>query len=219
MHFANSLSASSLLAMGPVVPVIVLHDLADAEPLADAVLNGGIQVLEITLRTPVALEAIHLIRRQFAKACVGAGTVINSQQLQQCREAGAQFAISPGATPALLKAGLASDIPLIPGVSSVSEIMEGLDHEYHQFKFFPAEAMGGINLLKALSAPFPTLRFCPTGGIHDKNYLDYLALPNVECVGGSWIVPDEAIKQKNWSLITHLCATALEKALHPAAVN
>ncbi|MDX1837175.1 keto-deoxy-phosphogluconate aldolase [Legionella taurinensis] len=219
MPSVNTLSAASVLAMGPIVPVVVLHHLADALPLAEAVLNGGIKVLEITLRTPVALKAIDLLRERLAEACVGAGTVVNGRQLQQCIEAGAQFAISPGSTTELLQAGLQSQVPLIPGVSSVSEMMEGMNCGYSHFKFFPAEAAGGIPMLKAISAPFPDLRFCPTGGIHAKNYLDYLTLANVECVGGSWVVPDEAIKQKNWSLITDLCSTALEKASHPAAVN
>ncbi|QRN04091.1 bifunctional 4-hydroxy-2-oxoglutarate aldolase/2-dehydro-3-deoxy-phosphogluconate aldolase [Legionella sp. MW5194] len=219
MPSVNALSAASVLAMGPIIPVVVLHHLDDALPLAEAILNGGIKVLEITLRTPVALQSICLLRERLAEACVGAGTVMTCRQLQQCTEAGAQFAISPGSTTELLQAGLQSHIPLIPGVSSVSEMMEGMNCGYSHFKFFPAEAVGGIPMLKAISAPFPSLRFCPTGGIHAKNYLDYLALANVECVGGSWIVPDDAIKQKNWSLITDLCSTALEKASQPAAVN
>lgn len=219
MSVVNALSAASLLAKGPIIPVVVLHQLADALPLAQAVLAGGITVLEITLRTPIALDVIHLLRTEFPEACVGAGTVLNGWQLQQCQDVGSQFAISPGSTAELLKAGMHSEIPLLPGVSSVSDIMEGIGYGYSHFKFFPAEAVGGIPLLKAIAGPFPSLRFCPTGGIQDKNYLDYLTLANVDCVGGSWIVPDEAIQQKNWSLITELCLSALEKASHPAAIN
>lgn len=198
------LQPATIFAATPVIPVMVINDLQDAIPLAAALLDGGITVLEITLRTKVALEALHLLINTFPDALIGAGTVTTPKQLTQAIGAGAQFAISPGQTHALLMAGARAEIPLIPGISSVSELMEGLDLGYSHFKFFPAAAAGGVAMLKALYGPFPHVKFCPTGGINDKNYTDYLALPNVSCVGGSWMIPEEAVKEGNWSLITNL---------------
>ncbi|KTD65858.1 bifunctional 4-hydroxy-2-oxoglutarate aldolase/2-dehydro-3-deoxy-phosphogluconate aldolase [Legionella shakespearei] len=189
----------------PVIPVIVINDLEQAIPLASALFAGGIQVLEITLRTPVAVQAIQLLTDRFPDALIGAGTVTNPNQLGQVIEAGARFAISPGQTHALLMAGREASIPLIPGVSSVSELMSGLDCGYTHFKFFPATAAGGIPMLRAIAGPFPDVRFCPTGGINATNYKEYLTLPNVSCVGGSWIVPEQAVTNGDWSLITELC--------------
>ena len=202
-----SLQPAAIFSKVSVMPVLVIKDLETVEPLAEALLAGGIEVFEVTLRTSVALKAIKLLTTAFPKALVGVGTVTNPQQLDCAIEAGAQFAISPGCTQALLKAGCAGAIPLIPGVASVSELMEGLDLGYSHFKLFPAAAVGGVALLRSLYGPFPDARFCPTGGINASNYAEYLALPNVSCVGGSWIVPDEALTQKNWSLITQLCLT------------
>ncbi|VEG89689.1 bifunctional 4-hydroxy-2-oxoglutarate aldolase/2-dehydro-3-deoxy-phosphogluconate aldolase [Legionella spiritensis] len=213
MAFVNWLSSpATLLTTSPVIPVVVIHDMEKAVPLAEALLAGGINIIEITLRTPVALDVIRLLHQEKPEIIVGAGTITHSIQLQQCIEAGAQFAISPGATSQLLQAGRQNNIPLIPGVTSISELMEGMSAGYSRFKLFPAEIAGGVHLLKTIHGLFPEIRFCPTGGVNEQNYLDYLALPNVECVGGSWVVPEEAIRQDNWSKITHLCQNAVVKA-------
>lgn len=210
MAFENwQLQPGTLFDQGPVVPVIVIKDLADAVPMAKALLAGGIKVLEVTLRTPVALDAIRLLAQEVPDAIVGAGTVTTAAQLQQVLDAGAKFAISPGLTRELLQAGKESAIPLIPGIASISELMEGTGLGYTHFKFFPAEAAGGVKTLKSIHGPFADIRFCPTGGINEKNFLEYLALPNVKCVGGSWIVPDDAVAAKDWDRITQLCQTAV----------
>lgn len=213
MAFENwQLQPGTLFAQGPVVPVIVIKDLADAVPMAKALLAGGIKVLEVTLRTPVALDAIRLLAQEVPDAIVGAGTVTTAAQLQQCIDAGAKFAISPGLTRELLQAGKDAAIPLIPGIASISELMEGTGLGYSHFKFFPAEAAGGVKTLKSIHGPFADIRFCPTGGINEHNFRDYLALPNVKCVGGSWIVPDDAVAAKDWARITQLCQTAVAQA-------
>jgi len=213
MSFPNWITQpASIFAQGPVVPVIVIKDLSTAVPLAKALLAGGIKVLEVTLRTPVALEAIALLSRDVPEAMIGAGTVTTPEQLAQVIEAGAQFAISPGLTRELLHAGKAAAIPLIPGIASISELMEGTGLGYTHFKFFPAEAAGGVKTLKSIHGPFSDIRFCPTGGINEKNFLEYLALPNVSCVGGSWIVPDDAIASGDWDRITQLCRDAVQKS-------
>lgn len=206
------LSAAEVLNAGPVVPVIVIDDLAQAEPLARALLAADVRVLEVTLRTPVALEAIRLLAEALPDALVGAGTVTNAAQLDAVTQAGAKFAISPGITPALLSAGKAGSIPLIPGIASVSELMMALDHGYNELKFFPAEAAGGTKMLKAISGPFADVSFCPTGGINQDNFLDYLKLPNVRCVGGSWILPADAIKVGNWQAVTDAAKQAVAAA-------
>ncbi|HSG52254.1 MAG TPA: bifunctional 4-hydroxy-2-oxoglutarate aldolase/2-dehydro-3-deoxy-phosphogluconate aldolase [Rheinheimera sp.] len=213
MAFENwQLQPGTLFEQGPVVPVIVIKDLADAVPMAKALLAGGIKVLEVTLRTPVALEAIRLLAQEVPDAIVGAGTVTNAAQLQQVIEAGAKFAISPGLTRELLQAGKDCAIPLIPGIASISELMEGTGLGYTHFKFFPAEAAGGVKTLKSIHGPFADVRFCPTGGINESNFKEYLALPNVKCVGGSWIVPDDAVNTKDWQRITQLCKAAVAQA-------
>lgn len=213
MAFENwQLQPGTLFEQGPVVPVIVIKDLADAVPMAKALLAGGIKVLEVTLRTPVALDAIRLLSTEVPDAIVGAGTVTTAAQLQQVVEAGARFAISPGLTRELLQAGKDAAIPLIPGIASISELMEGTGLGYTHFKFFPAEAAGGVKTLKSIHGPFSDIRFCPTGGINEKNFKDYLALPNVKCVGGSWIVPDDAVAAKDWQRITNLCQAAVAQA-------
>ncbi len=198
------ISPERVFSASKVIPVIVIHELEQAIPLATALFAGGIHIFEVTLRTPVALDAIKLLASTFPDALIGAGTVTNPQHLQQVSEAGARFAISPGLTHSLLMTGRKSSIPLIPGIASISELMEGLEEGYTHFKLFPAAVVGGMSLLKAIYGPFPEVRFCPTGGINEKNYRDYLALPNVSCVGGSWIVPDEAIKNNDWALISEL---------------
>jgi 2-dehydro-3-deoxyphosphogluconate aldolase/(4S)-4-hydroxy-2-oxoglutarate aldolase len=193
---------AELFAMGPVVPVIVIDDLADALPLAEALLAADVRLLEVTLRTPVALEAIALLSDALPNAVVGAGTVTSPEQLAQVQAAGAQFAISPGITEPLLAAGAASDIALIPGVATISELMLARSYGYTHLKFFPAEAAGGVRMLQSIAGPFADVTFCPTGGIHAGNYRDYLALPNVACVGGSWILPRAALEAKDWAAVT-----------------
>ncbi|MEA1065258.1 bifunctional 4-hydroxy-2-oxoglutarate aldolase/2-dehydro-3-deoxy-phosphogluconate aldolase [Erwinia sp. HR93] len=205
-------SAEQILKSGPVVPVIVVKKLEHAVPMAKALIAGGVRVLEVTLRTDCALEAIRLIAKEVPEAIVGAGTVINPQQLAQVAEAGAQFAISPGLTEPLLKAAVEGSIPLIPGISTVSELMTGMDYGLREFKFFPAEANGGVKALQAIAGPFPQVRFCPTGGISPANYRDYLALSSVLCIGGSWLVPVDALESGDYSRITQLAKEAVERA-------
>jgi len=182
-------SASDIFSTATIIPVIVINDIDQAVPLGKTLCEQGFKVLEVTLRTPHALQAIERMNQEIPGAIIGAGTVTNTEEFQQVQKAGAQFAISPGFTASLLEAGSNSDIPLIPGVATVSELMQGMEFGYRQFKLFPAEAVGGVKLLKAIAGPFPDIRFCPTGGINETNYKDYLALDNVSCVGGSWIIP------------------------------
>lgn len=206
------ISAEQVLSTGPVVPVIVVKQPEHAVPMAKALVAGGIRVLEVTLRTPVAMDALRAIIREVPEAIVGAGTVINTQQLKEVTDAGAQFVISPGLTESLLRAATEGPVPLIPGISTVSELMMGMDHGLREFKFFPAEASGGAKALSALAGPFPQVRFCPTGGISPANYRDYLALKSVLCIGGSWLVPDEALQQGDWERITQLAREAIAGA-------
>lgn len=201
-----------VLTASPVMPVMVIKDLENAVPLAKALMAGGIRVLEITLRTPVALDAIRAISQEVDGAIVGAGTILNPEQLKAAAEAGASFAISPGITPRLLQAAVDSSIALIPGIATLSELMHGMDYGLDCFKFFPAEAAGGIPMLKAIAGPIPQVTFCPTGGISPENYQAYLKLPNVACVGGSWLAPVEAVNEKNWGKITELATLAIDHA-------
>ncbi len=205
-------SAEQIMTAGPVVPVIVINELSQAVPLAKALVAGGVRVLEVTLRTSCAVEAIRAIAKEVPEAIIGAGTVINAEQLAAVTEAGAQFAISPGLTDSLLKAATAGTIPLIPGISTVSELMLGMDHGLREFKFFPAEANGGVKALQAIAGPFSQVRFCPTGGITPNNYRDYLALKSVLCIGGSWLVPNDAIASGDYERITKLAREAVEGA-------
>ncbi|CUA94060.1 bifunctional 4-hydroxy-2-oxoglutarate aldolase/2-dehydro-3-deoxy-phosphogluconate aldolase [Thiomonas bhubaneswarensis] len=197
-----------LLRAAPVMPVLVVRDAALAVDLAHALIAGGLRTLEITLRTPAALEAISSIRQQIPGALVGAGTVLNPADWLRAQEAGAQFGISPGLTPALLEAARRSERPFLPGVSTASEAMTAMDAGFTALKLFPAEAVGGQALLKSLHGPLPQLLFCPTGGIHPGNAGAYLALPNVGCVGGSWLAPEAAMEARNWQAITELARQA-----------
>ncbi|RWR03833.1 keto-deoxy-phosphogluconate aldolase [[Pantoea] beijingensis] len=206
-------SAEKILTTGPVVPVIVVNKLEHAVPMAKALVAGGVNVLEITLRTPVAMDALRAIINAVPEAIVGAGTVLNTQQLAEVTEAGAQFAISPGLTDPLLKAAIEGSIPLIPGISTVSELMVGLEYGLREFKFFPAEANGGVKALQAIGGPFPQVRFCPTGGISPSNYRDYLALKSVLCIGGSWLVPTDALESGDYERITQLAREAIAGAV------
>ena len=206
------IAPAEVFAQGPVVPVMVIKDLDRAVDLARALVAGGIRVLEITLRTPVAVAAIREIARAVPEAVVGAGTVTSVEELATVSEAGAVFAISPGLTPELLDGANQGDIALIPGIATVSELMTGLQRGYDHFKFFPAEAAGGIPMLKAIAGPFPQVVFCPTGGIGLGNYREYLALSNVACVGGSWVAPPEAVAQGDWGRISQLARDAVLSA-------
>ena len=205
-------SPEEIFAAGPVVPVLVINDVEKAVALAKALMEGGIIVLEVTLRTPAAIDVIKRIAQEVPDSLIGAGTVTNAQQLKAVVEAGAKFAISPGMTADLLKAGMDSEIPLIPGISSTSDLMKGKDAGYTHMKFFPAEASGGVKAIKSISGPFPDVTFCPTGGIGPNNYNDYLALNNVKCVGGSWLAPDDAIESGDWARITQLAKEAVAGA-------
>jgi 2-dehydro-3-deoxyphosphogluconate aldolase / (4S)-4-hydroxy-2-oxoglutarate aldolase len=185
MEFTENLKAVR------IVPVIVIKDLGHALPLAEALVEGGLNVLEITLRTPAALEAIRTISASVKGAIVGAGTVINAEQFVQATAAGAKFVVSPGLTEEVVRASRDHLVPLLPGVATASEIMLGLSLGLKTFKFFPAENVGGAPAIKALGGPFPQVRFCPTGGVNAKNLGSYLSLPNVIAAGGSWMVPSD----------------------------
>jgi 2-dehydro-3-deoxyphosphogluconate aldolase/(4S)-4-hydroxy-2-oxoglutarate aldolase len=204
----HSGAIEKFLRLSPVMPVVTFTDPAVAIDVARALVRGGIRVIEVTLRTPVALEAMELIAKSVPEITVGAGTVLSLADLKASAEAGAAFAISPGATDALLSAGTSGPIPYLPAVATASELMAGLAAGYQCFKFFPAGAAGGIPLLNALGGPFPDARFCPTGGISQSTVKSYLDLPNVLCAGGSWLTPAEAMKNKDWTLIESLAAKA-----------
>lgn len=195
----TDLSAAAVLALTPVLPVVTIEDAASALPLARVLLASGIGTVEITLRTPAALDAIKAITEGAPEMIVGAGTVLSADDLDAAIAAGARYALSPGATPKLMKAARKRAIPFIPGIASASDIQRGLELGYTHFKFFPAEQMGGVSTLKALAGPLPQARFCPTGSISAEKAPAYLALANVLCVGGSWIAPAEKIKAGDWA--------------------
>jgi 2-dehydro-3-deoxyphosphogluconate aldolase/(4S)-4-hydroxy-2-oxoglutarate aldolase len=197
---------AEVVAHSPVIPVLTIHDAASAAPLAHALARGGIRVIEVTLRTAAALDAIRAVRSEAPDVIVGAGTTLNEDDLQSSRDAGASFAVSPGSTSRLLQAATEMRFPLLPGVATASEIMHGLAHDYAIFKFFPAENVGGIAALKALSAPFSQVRFCPTGGVTLESAPEYLELPSVVCVGGSWLAPAQSIERRDWKSIEMLAA-------------
>lgn len=197
-------AVDAILARAPVLPVITITDAGDAVPLARALLAGGLPVLEVTLRSAVALDAIRCIAAGAPEIVVGAGTVLDDGDLDAASAAGARFAISPGATESLYAAAADAVIPFIPAVSTASELMRGLEHGHHRFKFFPAEASGGVAALQALAGPFASVRFCPTGGIDARSVPAYLALPNVVTVGGSWMAPRDAVAARDWPRITEL---------------
>jgi len=202
-----SIQAEALCRMAPVIPVIVVHDVAQAVPLARALVAGGLPVLEVTLRTPAALEAIAAMAG-VEGGIVGAGTLLSPADVSAAVDAGARFGVSPGTTPALLDACEAAGLPLLPGVATASEAMAMLDRGYRVQKYFPAEVAGGVAGLRALGAPIPQIGFCPTGGIGPGNVAAYLALPNVLCVGGSWVVPADRIAAGDWDGIQRLAAEA-----------
>ncbi|THA63822.1 bifunctional 4-hydroxy-2-oxoglutarate aldolase/2-dehydro-3-deoxy-phosphogluconate aldolase [Streptomyces sp. A0958] len=199
---------SSVLDLAPVVPVVVLEDAADAVPLARALVAGGLPAIEVTLRTAAALDAIRAVAAEVPDAVVGAGTVISAGNVSDTVAAGARFLVSPGWTDSLLDAMKGSGLPFLPGVSTTSEVVALLERGVTEMKFFPAEAAGGTAYLKALSAPLPQARFCPTGGISLASAPSYLALPNVGCVGGSWMVPGDAVAARDWDRVERLAAEA-----------
>jgi len=203
------ITSADVFSQGPVVPVLVIERLEDALPIARALMEGGIKVLEVTLRTQAALAVIETIAKEIPEAYIGAGTVTNREQLKAVTDAGAKFAISPGLTADLLVAGREGTIPLIPGISNISDLMKANDAGYDHLKFFPAEAAGGVKALKSIGGPFPNTVFCPTGGIGLNNYKEYLALANVRCVGGSWVAPNDAIENKQWHILTALAKQAI----------
>jgi 2-dehydro-3-deoxyphosphogluconate aldolase/(4S)-4-hydroxy-2-oxoglutarate aldolase len=200
--------ASPLLDLAPVVPVLVLDDAADAVPLARALVAGGLPAIEVTLRTPAALDAVRAIADGVPGAVVGAGTVLTPAQVTESVAAGARFLVSPGWTDVLLTAMRASGVPFLPGVSTTSEVVALLERGVREMKFFPAQAAGGTAYLKSLAGPLPQARFCPTGGIGIDSAPEYLALPNVGCVGGSWMVPADAVAAGDWARIEALARQA-----------
>jgi 2-dehydro-3-deoxyphosphogluconate aldolase/(4S)-4-hydroxy-2-oxoglutarate aldolase len=198
----------SLLNIVPVIPVVVVQDAADAVPIARALVDGGLPIIELTLRTPAAMDAIERIAAEVPEILVGAGTIVDTDQPKRAAAAGAQFLVSPGSTPKLRAAMRDSGLPHLPGVATVSEMLALLEDGYTEMKFFPAEAAGGATYLRAIHSPVPAARFCPTGGITPANMASYLALPNVGCVGGSWLTPAEAVSRRDWTTISDLARNA-----------
>ena len=203
------------MRVGPVIPVIVIEDLAKAVPLAKALVAGGVRVLEVTLRTPVALDAIRAIASEVKDAIVGVGTISDPADFERSIAAGARFGVSPGLTPALIEAALACRLPLLPGVMTPSDVLAARAAGFTELKLFPAQQAGGIGMLKALAGPFPDVMFCPTGGVTAASAGDFLALPNVGCVGGSWLTPKDAVAVGDWGRITALARDAA--GLRPSA--
>ncbi|MEW1844224.1 bifunctional 4-hydroxy-2-oxoglutarate aldolase/2-dehydro-3-deoxy-phosphogluconate aldolase [Nonomuraea angiospora] len=198
----------SLLDLAPVIPVVVIDDVESAVPMARALVAGGLPVIEVTLRTPVAREAIARIAAEVPEATVGAGTIRSSEDISASVAAGARFLVSPGTTLSLVEAMDSSGVPYLPGAATVSEVMALVERGVKELKFFPAEAAGGIPYLKALAGPLPDVRFCPTGGIRVNTAADYLALPNVGCVGGTWLTPADALAADDWGRVEKLAAEA-----------
>ena len=203
----QSLKALEICRLAPVVPVIVVEDVAYARPLAEALVAGGLPALEVTLRTPVALEAIRMMA-EVPGGVVGAGTLLTPADVKAAKAAGAKFGVSPGATERILDACAEWDLPLLPGAATASEIMVLLEKGYTVQKFFPAEQAGGAAYLKSIGAPLPQVKFCPTGGISLKNAMDYLSLGNILCVGGSWVAPKAVLATGDWAEVTRLAAEA-----------
>jgi 2-dehydro-3-deoxyphosphogluconate aldolase/(4S)-4-hydroxy-2-oxoglutarate aldolase len=201
-------SELSLLSRVPVVPVVVVDDMAHAVPVARALVAGGLPVIELTLRTPVALDAIRAIASEVPEILVGAGTIVTPGQAKEALDAGAQFLVSPGSTPSLLGAMADTGLPFLPGTATISEVLAALEAGYTELKFFPAEASGGPAFLKSIASPVPAARFCPTGGITAATAPSYLALPNVGCVGGSWLTPADALASGDWGRVTELARAA-----------
>lgn len=207
-----SLTIKEIMNTSPIVPVMVINNVEHAVPLAKALVKGGLKVLEITLRTPAALESIRRIKAEVPDAIVGAGTIINIETLNQAIEAGAEFIVSPGTTDKLIDAAIATGVPLLPGIANPSDAMRLLEKGITAMKFFPAEAAGGVPMLKSIGAPIPQISFCPTGGVSQKNVKEYFSLPNVACVGGSWMCAASLVDAENWDEITRLSVEAVQLA-------
>jgi 2-dehydro-3-deoxyphosphogluconate aldolase/(4S)-4-hydroxy-2-oxoglutarate aldolase len=199
------LTLEEILTLAPVIPVLIIDEVEHAVPLGRALVAGGLPVLEVTLRTPVARECIARMTGEIEGAVVGAGTVISSAMRQEVADLGGAFCVSPGLIPG---EGAGGAVPLLPGIATASELIEGLDRGFELFKLFPANVAGGPAALKAFASPFPQARFCPTGGVDPKTAPDYLALPNVICVGGSWVAPADAVRAGDWERITALAREA-----------
>ncbi|NOC46467.1 MULTISPECIES: bifunctional 4-hydroxy-2-oxoglutarate aldolase/2-dehydro-3-deoxy-phosphogluconate aldolase [unclassified Ruegeria] len=208
---SKSQRTREICAMAPIVPVLVVDDVAQARPLAEALVAGGLPALEVTLRTPAALDAIRAMAK-VPGGVVGAGTLVTPEDVCAAKKAGAQFGVSPGATDALIAACEAEDLPLLPGAATASEAMALLEKGYDMLKFFPAEASGGAPALKAIGAPLPQISFCPTGGVSPANARDYLSLPNVICAGGSWVAPKQLVENGDWAGIETLAREASKLA-------
>lgn len=204
----SSTQIADILAHAPVLPVLVIKRLEDAVPLARALVAGGLPVLEITLRTAAALDAIRAIGAAVPEAIVGAGTITRAEHLDAVAHAGARFAVSPGLTGSLARAAALASIPLLPGVATATETMNALDAGFTHLKFFPAQESGGTAMLRALAGPLPAATFCPTGGVTPQNAPEYLALPNVVCVGGTWMAPAALVEARDWNAVTQLAANA-----------
>ncbi|MDR3512321.1 MAG: bifunctional 4-hydroxy-2-oxoglutarate aldolase/2-dehydro-3-deoxy-phosphogluconate aldolase [Caulobacteraceae bacterium] len=217
MTDASPTTADALMRVSPVIPVLTIERLEDAVPLARALVAGGLPVLEVTLRTPVALEAITRMAEAAPEAIVGAGTVLNPGDYERAAKAGARFIVSPGLTEPLIAAARAAPLPFLPGVATASDLMRGLDAGLNRFKFFPAETSGGAPALKALYGPFGECRFCPTGGVGENTAPAYLSLPNVLCVGGAWVAPADAVRAGDWDRITTLARAAAALRQEPVA--
>lgn len=208
---------AAILRLAPVVPVVIVEELAHAVPLARALVAGGLKAIEVTLRTPVALDAIRAIAAGVEGAVVGVGTIVDSRQLEEAKAAGARFAVSPGITERLLDAAAGTGLPLLPGVANAGQAMQLIERGYAFAKFFPAEPAGGAKYLSALASPLPQLTFCPTGGVTPASAPTYLALPNVICVGGSWMIARDHVAAGDWAAIT--AASAAAAALAPAGAK
>jgi len=199
-----------VMRVGPVIPVIVIEDLAQAVPLARALVAGGVRVLEVTLRTAAGIEAIRAIAREVPDAIVGVGTITTPEDFDAARSAGAKFGVSPGLTPALIDGARKSGLPLLPGVMTPSDVIAARAAGFRQLKLFPAQQAGGMGMLKAMHGPFPDVTFCPTGGVSEETAPQFLALPNVACVGGSWLTPKAAVQAGEWKQITGLAKRAAQ---------
>lgn len=208
---------ADLLEISPVIPVVTINDTSDAVPIAQALLAGGIRIIELTLRTDSALRSLTRISTEVPDILIGAGTILTPFQADAAVQAGAQFLVSPGTTSALLDNLLMQPVPILPGVATVSEVLTALERGLNSLKFFPAAQAGGPSYLKSIGAPVPQVRFCPTGGITPETAADYLALPNVTCVGGSWLTPESAIREKDWKHISDLARAA--SLIHPSSTD
>jgi 2-dehydro-3-deoxyphosphogluconate aldolase/(4S)-4-hydroxy-2-oxoglutarate aldolase len=204
---AQSEATRAIAARAPIIPVLVVEDAATARPLAEALVAGGLPALEVTLRTPAALDAIRAMAA-VPGGIVGAGTLLTPEDVRAAKAAGAQFGVSPGATPRLIEACIAEELPLLPGAATATEVMTLFEQGYDMLKFFPAEASGGAPALKAIGAPIPQVSFCPTGGVSPANAMGYLSLPNVICAGGSWVAPADRVAAGDWAAIEALARAA-----------